>query len=89
LLTIPLCINRPQVAAATANGNAATSTAKSIGRRRRDVELYQGPRQKRAIMTVCDPRQVFGARINYVDDNYFKVLFSYSLFMNDCLSMFL
>jgi hypothetical protein len=37
------------------------------------VELYERPRQKRAIMTVCDPRQVFGAKINFVDDRYFKV----------------
>lgn len=73
LLTIPLCLNRPK--AATNGTAAATSTVKSAGRRRREVELYEppSPRFKRAIMTVCDPRQVFGAKINWVDDRYFKV----------------
>jgi len=56
-----------------ANGTATTGKP-AAGRRRREVELYQGgPRQKRAVMTVCDPRQVFGALINYVDDLHFKV----------------
>jgi hypothetical protein len=42
----------------------------------RDVALYEAPRRyKREIMTVCDPRQVFGAQITALDADHFQVIF--------------
>jgi hypothetical protein len=41
----------------------------------RDVALYEAPRRyKREIMTVCDPRQVFGAQITALDADHFQVI---------------
>jgi len=75
LLTIPVCLNRPVVSNSSANSSTGSSVAP--GRRRRDVELYEAPRRyKRAIMTVCDPRQVFGVQIMALDVDHFQVISS-------------